>query len=587
VGATARRGYALDADASQWQIWWAFNSDPLIRLKDAVHTGVLIPGAMPAPVLKPTNAQILGEVLPALRKMLDSGQRDMVSAALIALGKVGRDHRDFKILDLMAETLRSGDQEIRETGALAMGISRMPQAVDRYLVDLVLDNERGHRLVGRALVNHRTRAFAAYALGLIAFSGDVTVKRRCFEVLRSVLEDPDLVSRDLKVAAIEAIGLLEPNAEESAQKRLLDESLHALETYYRKHLGVGDQLIQAHVPPAIARLLGREGPAVLVQYYAGLFLDDLTGKETDRNSNDIRRSAVLALGQLAPPNDGDEASAVYSRALLEAFAKNRDRQARYFSLIALGQIGGVENRKALVEIFTKANDSLEKSWAALALGIHARNAYEMVERHGLDPDVDQLIGRTLHGALLARKNPEVVSAVAIALGLSRYTDAADDLRDLLYQHSHQDDLAGYLCVGLGLMGDTRSNKDITDLVTRSVRRPELLRQGAVALGMLGDKAVADLLQTMLVQGGQNLATMSAVASAMGLVGDRRSIAPLVETMFDESLTDLSRAFAGVALGGVADKEPLPWNSRLAAHGNYRASVETLTTLSGTGILDIL
>ena len=137
------------------------------------------------------------------------------------------------------------------------------------------------------------------------------------------------------------------------------------------------------------------------------------------------------------------------------------------------------------------------------------------------------------------------------------------------------------------MGDRRSRQDITDIVTRSVRRPELLRHGAVALGMLGDKAVAELLQTMLVEGSQNLATMSAVASALGLVGDRRHIVPLVETMSDESLTDLSRAFAGVALGGVADKESLPWNSILAAHGNYRAAVETLTSVAGTGILDIL
>ncbi len=95
-----------------------------------------------------------------------------------------------------------------------------------------------------------------------------------------------------------------------------------------------------------------------------------------------------------------------------------------------------------------------------------------------------------------------------------------------------------------------------------------------------------LIDTIEAHGGQSLGKMSAVASALGLVGDRRAITPLVEVMADESLSDLTRAFAAVALGGVADKEPLPWNAKLAAHANYRAAVETLTD-GANGILDIL
>lgn len=57
-------------------------------------------------------------------------------------------------------------------------------------------------------------------------------------------------------------------------------------------------------------------------------------------------------------------------------------------------------------------------------------------------------------------------------------------------------------------------------------------------------------------------------------------------LFDSSLGELPRAFAAVALGGVADKEPLPWNSKLATDTNYRAQVETLSN-KATGVLDIL
>ena len=56
-------------------------------------------------------------------------------------------------------------------------------------------------------------------------------------------------------------------------------------------------------------------------------------------------------------------------------------------------------------------------------------------------------------------------------------------------------------------------------------------------------------------------------------------------LFDDDLTELTRAFAAVALGGVADKEKLRWNSKIARNMNYRAAVETLTQ-SGRGILDI-
>jgi len=61
---------------------------------------------------------------------------------------------------------------------------------------------------------------------------------------------------------------------------------------------------------------------------------------------------------------------------------------------------------------------------------------------------------------------------------------------------------------------------------------------------------------------------------------------LVKLLHNESITPLSRAFAAVALGGVADKEPLPWNSKISVDMNYRAAVETLTN-HVSGILDIL
>ena len=81
--------------------------------------------------------------------------------------------------------------------------------------------------------------------------------------------------------------------------------------------------------------------------------------------------------------------------------------------------------------------------------------------------------------------------------------------------------------------------------------------------------------------------LSAVAKALGFIGDRRSVRPLLKLLEDRGAQDLPRAFAAVALGLIGDKEPLPWNSKIAVDLNYRASAETLTSFAGTGVLDIL
>ncbi len=80
--------------------------------------------------------------------------------------------------------------------------------------------------------------------------------------------------------------------------------------------------------------------------------------------------------------------------------------------------------------------------------------------------------------------------------------------------------------------------------------------------------------------------MAAVASALSQIGDRNSIDPLREMLLDKDLPSITRAFAAVALGGIADKEPVPWNAKIAVNMNYRAAVETLVE-SGAGVLEIL
>ncbi|MBL8739054.1 MAG: hypothetical protein JNL12_21695, partial [Planctomycetes bacterium] len=483
-----------------------------------------------------------------------------------------------------------GDQEVRETAALALGIAAIAGEEElELLIGLALDKERGRSASGGP-VDYRTRSFAAYGLGLVANkTTDLAVKRRNFAALKALLEDDKLTNRDIKVAAINGMAILNIPTSTDADRALLDDVLKALDGYYLQQLGASECLIQSHVPTAVAKLITRDHKDA--ERYKELFAAELQEKgKWKRSGNEIPESCVLALGRLARPFDSvdDEANPDnrYSKLLATASSKHADQQTRYFSYIALGQIGGAQNEQFLLKSFdAAAGHGTEQAWCALALGVltHGRLA--------ADPSAtgNPLVPATLHTALKQAKNPEVVGALAISLGLCRGRAAAEEMRARMEASVAKEEMAGHLAVGLALMDDRASVPTLRQLVRESVRRFGFLQKAAIALGKLGDKRVADDLQGMLGERSDtntNLARLSAIAHAIGFIGDRRSVTPLKRMLFDSSLGELPRAFAAVALGGVADKEPLPWNSKLAVDANYRAQVETLSNKS-TGVLDIL
>jgi HEAT repeat protein len=614
---TGGRGIQLEDDLNKWEFWWEFNKDPYIRLRDSIHSTSAVSGSDEfylgatrkvdsQDTMSPSEDEKLNIILPALKKAIDSTEdRDITSSCMVAMAKIGRNHSEFKLRDVFIPRLKRGDQEIRETAALALGIAALPDAENiDMLTSLVLNSDAAKQATGGD-VNDRTRAFACYALGLVSHANaDAALKRKAFDALRQLVDDDSKSTRNTKVAAINAIGILNaagapsttPATGEGAaaasgegDKALVADALKCLEAYYMKALGSGDQLLQSHCPPAIAKLLGKDyADAKVVDTYKKLFADDLADKgKTKRSSNDVPRACVLALGQLCKPIDDEKSpDAEYGKLLLETWKSHRDLQTKYFAMLALGQIGGTWCRTQLLKEFDKAGKSIEKPWVAIAMGVYAYEKYEADQAAGRTAELEEEFGRTLRTALEDVKDPSAQSGLAVGLGLCRYEAAADDLRALLVKSRSKDDLAGYLCIALALMGDKRSETDIRDIVEKSVRRPELLQQAAIALGKLGDKSVADELQKLLGDGDTNLAKLSAVASALGFIGDRRTIEPLKRMLANDQLTPLSRAFAAVALGGVGDKEKLPWNSKLSTNMNYRAAVDTLTDKTA-GILDIL
>jgi hypothetical protein len=128
-------GVNLYDDLTGWAFWWEFNKDKYIKLKDAIHgNGVqtgsdgyyLGPTRKPTAqnILKPSNEDLVNNIMPALRKAMDSTEnRDILTACMVALAKIGQNHPDFKLSDIFKKYINSPNQEVQETAVLSLGIA--------------------------------------------------------------------------------------------------------------------------------------------------------------------------------------------------------------------------------------------------------------------------------------------------------------------------------------------------------------------------------------------------------------------------------------------------------------------------------
>jgi len=587
AGTTTPRGVELEVDRSTWELWWELHKEPYLRAagrarRNAAQTGSdeFYLGSTRNPpsldLVGPTAHDVESVVLPALRRTLDAtSHRDVVTAAMIAMAKTGCDHSTFRIFDQFTPRLADLDQEVRETAALAIGISgQRSMAQIALLADLARDDEAGRRLCRRAEVDDRTRSFAAYALGLLGEGpADAANRHRAAATLLALVEDRRLSSRNVKVAAIAALGLLGRPAGEGAAAAIGDVAAQGLGEYFLADLGRAEELVQAHCPPAIARILARDSEAAA--HWRHQFTAVLEGRGGKRSAP-IAQSCALALAAMCDPVDDENArDAGIVAVLLRTWQEHADVQTRNFAIMALGQIGGSATREQLLRELSHSRRSLELPWVALALGVH-------VNRRGAGVDADA--GGALLVALRTNKNPSTRGALAIALGLCGHQVAAVELAGLLDECSDEA-LCGHLCIGLGLLGAPGTQGELRAVLERSLRRPELLRQAATALAAVGDRQAADLLLPRL-QSDSNLARLAAIAQALGAIRDRRSLEPLARVLEDPEPTSLARAFAAAALGAIADPRELPWNTTLRGYVNYRAATETLWD-GAAGILDIL
>jgi HEAT repeat protein len=596
----------IQQDPTSWSVWWGFNREPYLALKDHLYdqgsvTGTdflrLGDGEVPQvrSVLRPTEAQVRGEVVPALLDAVATGTaNDIVTGAMIALARIGDEPGEdgrSPFAEAFASQLPSPSQEISETAALALGILGGPGAVER-LVALVRDDEVGRELVGRGRVTERTRAFAAYGLGLAAHGlKDDTERCAVLEVLAEQLRGDGGALADLQVACVNAWGLIpldgieEPTHWCASCMRLTRPSQVRFVLALLEDDEVG-RLARGHVPVAVSRLLADRPDEALRAEAVEALLGELGSRKSV--PNEVLQGCVLALGGLGDAGESELSTSIRD-ALIALPGRVADQQTRYFTSIALAQNasrlvpdgppdGDPVARKELLKRSARGT-GLTRHWAVLSLGILGR---ELRDRQVAPPSD---VWNAVRSSLAEARSPEAIGACATAAGLIGSPEAEEPLLELL-EESREDAARGHVAVALGLADARIAIAPIQELTRGSTYRPDLLRQSAVALGLLGDKQLVDEL-TVMLRSAKSLAAQASIAGALGRIGDRRAIEPLVAMLGDDELTDTARGFAAVALGLVADTEPLPWFVPLARDVNYRAAPWTLNDPGGAGLLNIL
>ncbi len=605
-GGAVTGAIASGPDLTTWEFWWGFNKEQFLNLKAHVFASTNYTdsdtfwndGTKQRDTMRPSEETIRTKIVPALREVLGSERsNDIVTGALIALAKIGdvrNEDGTSEFEPLIARFLADPNQEIAETAAIALGILANEASIP-VLQSLALDDAAGRKLVGTTEVKYRTRAFATYGLGLVgARTGDNARRQRVARILIDVLALPTTSTRDIQVAALSALGLVPIDVDPSESP---DGSMDAansrqsqirfLRRFYKNQ--ENNYYVRAHVPTALARLLDG-APASARASVADDLLAALERNSKERD--EVRMSCVLALGEIGDC-DADAIDASI-RAAITRLATDGDQQSRNFVNIAFGQIGGrsgagadVDKGRAEARDFLlgqlKQGKGHMKPWAALGLGVmeHALTREGVAAGSATATVKDQL-----RKALSEAVRPELVGAYSIALGIAGDVEAREVLKQKLNGISEAN-ARGYVAIGLGLVDARETIADIQKVVRESKYKPDLLKSAAIGLGLLGDKELVPYLCDTLVEA-KGLSSQAALASALGFIGDSRSVDPLVAMLKrKQGISDGARGFAAVALGIVADKEPLPWNSKLSTGVNYRASTSTLTGETGTGVLDIL
>ena len=557
----------------RWEFWWENNDDPFLNLKARLDGRVVFSNTAgfftgrgrredAISTNRPRAEDVRRDILPLMTSLLEEKHADVVDSACIAIGRMVRPEDADLAIEPLIKTLAHGEKTARQAATLALGILGSPLAIDP-LLEILQDSVVGRKLTGHPEgVEDLVRAFAAASLGLIGDSDP-----RVIDGLKSVISDNNLRSnRDVKALAILSLGMMPVSAHEEIVPFLLGliESRNM------------DRIVRAQAPIALSRLhsLHAGGSRRAVMSLTKL----VNAFDDDKTDNDLRRSLAVAMGVLAGIEDREVVSS-----LQQAAERDTDAQVRHFAIMALADIGFRDAHPAdnadlhqqmegfLTQQLRRPKHISNVPFGALGLAVYSR---------GEKLNAANRAGQQLLHVFEDSNNPTNKGAFAIAMGILNYKNAQETLWNE-FLDSRDNPMKGYIAVSLGLMRASTKAEYLRQLIAKPGLDNKFRLQLARALGLMSDtQSIAGLVAYL--QSADTIAESGSAAQALGLIGDRSAIQPLLTVAGDSRCQELQRGFAAVALGLLAEKSDLPWNTVFACNSNYRARVPALAE-----ILDIL
>lgn len=523
--------------AISWEWWWKYNGNEYLDVRKMV--------VETTPDPEKSNDDRAGRnqlaertrksTLPFLRAGATDADDAVRAASILALGRSG----DQSCESLVIAALADKSIDVRENACLALGLLGTDSARSALLA-IVLNGKEGAELTGRDKgAGLSMRGHAAAALGIAGESGELSALEA--DAL-TALATTKTADADLNLSAIYALGL-------SRSQRAVPELIEIAKK--------GDSdLLRSYAVTALGRIGDRAA------------LHVLTAMLSDKSLH-VKRSATIAVGELAQPSDLDAA-----RKIKEIAHEASDAAARRFAVMALGRIAGSAETAALLEILAEDDDASDASFAAVALGVASRR----------NPSFDRLqASERVHAALLKASSCETIGAYAIACGLLGRKEAAADIEKILASRAHGH-MRAECAQALGLM----QSKDSLDALTSVVETDAdpLVRSAALqAIGILGEGRAAKLVGALMDRSGGNVVAGGATLRGFGLMGDGRAVVELGRTLRDsEGRPDALRAYAAMALGMIGDRFDVSPVRRLGQSENYVSQTGIIADLLAKSIL---
>lgn len=577
----SRTGGAVNPD-DMWQTWWTLNRLSLLPDRTEALRFVAVTPDEDGNSADPTTGwskrrALIGQrhVVPLLLRLVDPkthSRPDVVSASLLALGKIS----STPALNEVIVRHLLDDHEprmVRESAALALGLlARSEPSLQQSPADLDKVRERLLEAIDGKYIHDQTRAFAAFALGLLGdqpFSEPYAKDGRL--VVRALWARLEKTKgrQDLAVALITALGMQPPDGMPDAVRDGLRRIVSGKHMLGRRW----DDIERSHALTASLRLGGPASQALLVRTLA-----------LRRVPNEVRRAAYVAIGALAPGMTSEEREEI-AGLVHDALRKGRDPLTTGLGRLAQGHLLGADLRAGSDEVFLKtraadellaeaANGSIPtRGFSTLALALAMR------EVHATQADVHQFLAdatRTLLRGLEGGRGDDTVRAsYAVALGVAHADEALEPLLAVIEDRRADPELRGHAAVAVGQLGRRTAEAQRVLFAALAQRRDaELRRQAALGLALLGGRVVSTQLLREL-ETGKTEQLLAQVVIALGRLGDLEAVGPLTAYASDTKRSELAQALGVVALGMLTDPRPRPTLLRLTQHANYPARTPSM------------